>query len=75
LRRSIAVVVRQAGQRTHKYQYRAAMATPTDFGHRADSSPPKCGASSLSDQTDPIADLTSLSRNGTHFPSIMTARF
>jgi hypothetical protein len=45
------------------------------FGHRGDSSPPKCGASSLSDQTDPIGDLTSLSRNGTHFPSIMTARF
>jgi len=27
------------------------------FGHRGDSSPPKCGASSLSDQTDPIGDF------------------
>jgi hypothetical protein len=28
VRRSIAFVVRQAGQRTHRYQYRAAMAAP-----------------------------------------------
>jgi hypothetical protein len=73
LRRSIAVVVRQAGQRTHKYQYRAAMATPTDFGHRADSSPPKCGVSSLADQTNPIEDLT-LRRDGTCVLSVVTAR-
>jgi hypothetical protein len=39
------------------------------------SSLPKCGVSSLADQTDPIADLTPLRRNGTYYMSIVTARF